>query len=47
VLAFRAAHDATGDRRYLARMRESFDWYPPPGPPAGPFQPHREVLELT
>ena len=27
VLAFRAAHDATGDRRYLARMRESFDWF--------------------
>jgi hypothetical protein len=27
VLAFRAAHDATGDRRYLTRMRESFDWF--------------------
>ncbi len=27
VLAFRAAHDATGDRRYLARMRESFAWF--------------------
>ena len=27
VLAFRAAHEATGDRRYLARMRESFDWF--------------------
>jgi hypothetical protein len=27
VLAFQAAHDATGDRRYLARMRESFDWF--------------------
>lgn len=27
VLAYRAAHDATGDRRYLSRMRESFDWF--------------------
>ena len=27
VLAFRAAHVATGDRRYLARMRESFEWF--------------------
>lgn len=27
VLAFRAAHDATGDRRFLTRMRESFDWF--------------------
>jgi len=27
VLAFRAAHAATGDRRYLARMRESFEWF--------------------
>lgn len=27
VLAFRAAHAATGDRRYLERMRESFDWF--------------------
>ena len=27
VLAFRAAYAATGDRRYLARMRESFEWF--------------------
>jgi glycosyltransferase involved in cell wall biosynthesis len=27
VLAFRTAHAATGDRRYLARMRESFEWF--------------------
>jgi glycosyltransferase involved in cell wall biosynthesis len=27
VLAFRAAWAATGDRRYLARMRESFEWF--------------------
>lgn len=27
VLAFRAAHAATGDGRYLARMRESFEWF--------------------
>lgn len=27
VLAFRAAYDATGDRRYRARMRESFEWF--------------------
>ena len=27
VLAFRAAYDATGDRRYMARMRESFEWF--------------------
>jgi hypothetical protein len=27
VLAFRAAHAATGDRRYLARMQESFEWF--------------------
>ena len=27
VLAFRAAHAATGDRRYLARMRRSFEWF--------------------
>jgi glycosyltransferase involved in cell wall biosynthesis len=27
VLAFRAAYVATGDRRYLARMRESFEWF--------------------
>ena len=27
VLAFRAAHAATGDRRYLARMWESFEWF--------------------
>ena len=27
VLAFRAAHAATGDRRYLTRMRESFEWF--------------------
>jgi glycosyltransferase involved in cell wall biosynthesis len=27
VLAFRAAHDATGDRRYMTRMRESFEWF--------------------
>jgi hypothetical protein len=27
VLAFRAAHAATGDRWYLARMRESFEWF--------------------
>jgi hypothetical protein len=27
VLAFRAAYTATGDRRYLAQMRESFEWF--------------------
>ena len=27
VLAFRAAFDATGDRRYRTRMRESFEWF--------------------
>ncbi|MBW1683581.1 MAG: glycosyl transferase, partial [Deltaproteobacteria bacterium] len=27
VLAFRAGYDATGDRRYMARMRESFEWF--------------------
>jgi hypothetical protein len=27
VLAFRAAHAATGDARYLERMRQSFDWF--------------------
>ncbi len=27
VLAFRAAHDATGDRRYMTRMRQSFEWF--------------------
>jgi hypothetical protein len=27
VLAFRAAYAATGDRRYLERMRESFEWF--------------------
>jgi hypothetical protein len=27
VLAFRAAYDATGDRRYMSRMRESFEWF--------------------
>jgi glycosyltransferase involved in cell wall biosynthesis len=27
VLAFRGAFLATGDRRYLKRMRESFDWF--------------------
>jgi len=27
VLAFRAGYAATGDRRYLARMRESFEWF--------------------
>jgi uncharacterized protein YyaL (SSP411 family) len=27
VLAFRAAYDATGDRRYMTRMRESFEWF--------------------
>ncbi len=27
VLAFRAAYDATGDRRYMARMRQSFEWF--------------------
>jgi len=27
VLAFRAAHAATGDPRYLARMHQSFDWF--------------------
>ena len=27
VLAFRAACDATGNRRYMTRMRESFDWF--------------------
>ena len=27
VLAFRGAYLATGDRRYLRRMRESFDWF--------------------
>jgi len=27
VLAFRAAYDATGDRRYRSRMRESFEWF--------------------
>jgi glycosyltransferase involved in cell wall biosynthesis len=27
VLAFRGAYQATGDRRYLKRMRESFDWF--------------------
>jgi hypothetical protein len=27
VLAFRAAHAATGDSRYLVRMRESFEWF--------------------
>ncbi len=27
VLAFHAAHAATGDARYLARMRQSFEWF--------------------
>jgi hypothetical protein len=27
VLAFHAAHAATGDDRYLARMRQSFGWF--------------------
>jgi uncharacterized protein YyaL (SSP411 family) len=27
VLAFRAAYAATGDRQYLERMRESFEWF--------------------
>jgi len=27
VLAFRAAYAATGDPRYLARMRQSFEWF--------------------
>ena len=27
VLAFHAAYAATGDRRYLLRMRESFEWF--------------------
>jgi glycosyltransferase involved in cell wall biosynthesis len=27
VLAFHAAYEATGDSRYLARMRESFEWF--------------------
>jgi hypothetical protein len=27
VLAFRAAYAATGDLRYMARMRESFEWF--------------------
>jgi glycosyltransferase involved in cell wall biosynthesis len=27
VLAFRAAFDATGDRRYMGRMRKSFEWF--------------------
>lgn len=27
VLAFRAAYAATGDRRYLERMRDSFEWF--------------------
>jgi uncharacterized protein YyaL (SSP411 family) len=27
VLAFRAAFGATGDRRYITRMRESFEWF--------------------
>jgi hypothetical protein len=27
VLAFRAAYAATGDRRYMTRMRESFEWF--------------------
>jgi glycosyltransferase involved in cell wall biosynthesis len=27
VLAFRGAYHATGDRRYLRRMRESFEWF--------------------
>ena len=27
VLAFRGAYLATGDRRYLRRMRESFEWF--------------------
>jgi glycosyltransferase involved in cell wall biosynthesis len=27
VLAFRAAHAATGDRRYRTRMRQSFEWF--------------------
>jgi len=27
VLAFRGAYLATGERRYLKRMRESFDWF--------------------
>jgi hypothetical protein len=27
VLAFRAAYRATGERRYMRRMRQSFDWF--------------------
>jgi len=27
VLAFQGAHRATGDRRYLKRMRDSFEWF--------------------
>jgi glycosyltransferase involved in cell wall biosynthesis len=27
VLAFRSAYQATGERRYLRRMRESFNWF--------------------
>ena len=27
VLAFRAAYDATRDRRYMGRMRECFEWF--------------------
>jgi hypothetical protein len=27
VLAFQDAHAATGDSRYLARMRQSFEWF--------------------